>query len=196
MAWAARPTFPRVGTASSLPQSMHSPISHHRAASARMAGVRLGVARDRPPAAPGLVLAMADTVVCPTGIRHGRDRGRIIKPADRPLMRFLSLSALAGRDALDRRCRLRTDAASALAIGAPDVHPGLRASPLRFFAAVASATGSVRHVVTVNILEIRVSRDFVTLTATGRPLHVHRASSVLRASAGTRPGGGSPAMPD
>jgi hypothetical protein len=128
LALAARPTFPRVGTASGLPQSMHSPISHHRAASACMRGVRLGVARNQP-GCTGTDLRGKDAwqtrmsgppIVCHTGIRHGRDRGRIIKPADRPLMRFLSLSALSGRGALDRRCQLRTGAASALAMGVAD----------------------------------------------------------------------------
>jgi hypothetical protein len=65
----------------------------------------------------------------------------------------------------------------------PNVHPGLRASPLRFFAAVSGATGSVRHVVTVKVPGRRVSRDVVTLTALegGRCTFTERHRSCERA---------------
>jgi len=43
---------------------------------------------------------LADRNVCPTGIRHRRSGRAIFKPDRTPLLRFLSLSALAGRVAL------------------------------------------------------------------------------------------------
>jgi len=145
LALAARPTFPRVGTTSGLPQSMHSPISHHRAASACMRGVRLGVAREPCRLHRALVLVMlaTDTSVCSAGIagiRHRRSDRAIFKPDRRPLMRFSSLSALAGPRRAGRGCRVPADAASWLQVAACST---LRLSALRV------ALGSVRHVTTV-----------------------------------------------
>jgi len=120
LALAARPTFPQVGTASGLPQSMHSPISHHRAASAynkRAPRRRLQPARLHRGGLRGKQ-AWQTGMVCPTDSlphRHSAWPGSGAKYQTRRSAshEVLSLSALAGRGALDRRCQLRTGAASA-----------------------------------------------------------------------------------
>jgi hypothetical protein len=75
-----------------------------------------------------------------SGIRHRRSDRAIFKPDRRPLMRFSSLSALAGPRRAGRGCRVPADAASWLQVA---VCSTLRLSALRV------ALGSVRHVTTV-----------------------------------------------
>lgn len=88
--------FPRADLPACRIDASHPRISRRNGIST--VAVRLGVARE--PSRLHRARLPADMNVCPTGIRHRRSDRAIFKPDRTPLMRFLSLSALAVRVAL------------------------------------------------------------------------------------------------